>query len=74
MPAMDTLGPRVKRLRQAAGLSLEGLAARTDLSWRTIARVEAGDGKPTRSTLRLLAEALGLTVDELLANGDTEAA
>lgn len=74
MPGMDTLGPRVKRLRRAAGLSLEGLAVRTDLSWRTIARVEAGDGKPTRSTVRLLAQAFGLTVDELLANGDTEAA
>ncbi len=66
---------RLKELRLRAGLSQEALAARTDLSQRTIARLESGRGsKPSRPTIRLLAQAFGITPEDLLANGGTEAA
>lgn len=73
---MDRLALRLKELRLRAGLSQEGLAARTDLSQRTIARLESGRGsKPSRTTIRLLAQAFGVTPEDLLANGgDDEAA
>jgi transcriptional regulator with XRE-family HTH domain len=67
---VDQFALRLKELRRQAGLSQEGLAARTDLSQRTIARLESGEGsRPTRTTIRLLAQAFGMTPDEFMTNG-----
>jgi len=65
---------RLRSLRIAAGLSQEALAAKTDLSQRTISRLEAGHVAPNRSTLRLLADALGVTIDDLFEKNGDEAA
>ena len=68
--AVATFAERLRSLRQGAGISQETLAARAHLSQRTIARLEAGGPPPRRSTIALIAGALGITVDELLANGE----
>lgn len=64
----------LRTLRQAAGLSQEQLAARADLSVKTIWLAEAGRTAPRRSTLRLLAEALGVTAEALNETGAVAAA
>lgn len=73
--AVTEFALRLKELRLQAGLSQEALAARTDLSQRTIARLESGRGsKPSRTTIRLLAQAFGLTPAELIPNGGKDEA
>lgn len=54
--------------RQARGWSQEELAARTGLSVRTIQRIENGS-VPGLSSARLLADALGVDVAEIIAGG-----
>lgn len=60
-----SLGELLKRYRIAAGLTQEELAERAGLSARAIRALESGDHRaPRRSTLDLLATALGLTSAE----------
>ncbi len=57
-----TFGELLRRYRVAAGLSQEGLAERAGLSPRAISALERGERRgPQRETVRLLADALGLT-------------
>lgn len=58
---------RTVREAQTPPVSREGLADRTGLSLRTIERIESGDVTPQRSTLRLIALALGVEVATLAA-------
>ena len=56
---------RLRRLRQAAGLSQEALAERAGLSLNAIGALERGEHRhPYPATVRALADALGLTDDE----------
>lgn len=56
------LGALVRRLREQALLTQEELAERAGLSVRTVRGVESGRiGRPRSASVRLLAEALGLT-------------
>src|SRR5712664_422245 len=58
-------GILLKRYRTAAGLTQEALAARAQLSARTIADLERGINRiPRHDTLELLLEALSLTVQQ----------
>ena len=52
----------LKRLRQARGLSLRALAARTGLPRESIARFERPATDPKASTLRVLARGLRVPV------------
>jgi transcriptional regulator with XRE-family HTH domain len=52
----------LKRLRQARGLSLRALAARTGLPRESIARFERPATDPRGSTLRVLARGLRVPV------------
>lgn len=65
---VDSIGPKVRELRQALGLSLQQLASRSDVSAAAIHKVERGDMVPTITTLLKLATALdrpiGHFVDE----------
>src|SRR5205085_404303 len=55
----------LRRFRRAKGLTQEELAERSGLSVRTIRRLETGESvNPQLDTVRLLADALGLTPDE----------
>jgi len=51
----------LRRAREAAGITREAVAAHTGLSFGTIGRIERGENRPTRGTLRLIA----LAMDEL---------
>ena len=57
----------IRRLRELRALSQRELAAVAKLSVTTVNRVETGQRKPLPRTVRKLAEALGVTPEELLA-------
>src|SRR3712207_5768730 len=60
-----TFGSRLRRLREAAGLTQEELALRAGLSPRAISALERGERRrPYPHTVRSLAEALGLSEEE----------
>jgi transcriptional regulator with XRE-family HTH domain len=63
------LGPRLRALREAAGVSQQALAFRSGLSGSVIARIEQGQPTgqdPRLSTLVALARGLDLTLNELV--------
>jgi transcriptional regulator with XRE-family HTH domain len=58
----ETFAAMVQRWRHAANLTQEGLAELSGLSPRSIQNLERGRvGRPRRDSVRLLADALGLT-------------
>lgn len=63
------LGTLVRALRAKAGLTRKQLAKAASLSERYLAHLEAGDGNPSLSVLAALADALDLTLPELLPRG-----
>jgi transcriptional regulator with XRE-family HTH domain len=63
------LAERLKRRREAAGLSQQSLAVAAGLSMSLICQLEQGQKKdPRLSTLRALAKAFGITLDELVGD------
>jgi transcriptional regulator with XRE-family HTH domain len=60
-----TLSQKVKELRISAGSSQEELASATQLSLRTIQRIESGETQPRGDSLKRLAQALGVATEEL---------
>ncbi|NMH97178.1 helix-turn-helix domain-containing protein [Pseudonocardia acidicola] len=58
-PIVGAIGPKVREVRQRLGLSLQQLAARSEVSAAAIHKVERGDMVPTITTLLKLAGALG---------------
>jgi len=63
--AMDGLGPRLKELRQQAGLSLRELARQADVSPSLVSQIENGKSRPSVSTLYSFARLLNVPVDGL---------
>lgn len=63
------LGPKIRRLRMKAGLTLEDLAARAGLTPHFIGSVELGQRDPSVSTVKALAGALGVRLGALLGEG-----
>src|SRR3990170_4824375 len=60
-------GVRLKRLREAAGLTQEELASRAGLTAKAVSALERGERKrPYPHTVRSLGEALGLSDQERL--------
>ncbi len=67
---MNTIGPRIKELREAQGLTQEELAARCnllkwDISRGTLAKVEAQVRRVTDDEVELFAQALKVEIKEL---------
>ena len=63
----ETLAETIKKLRESQGLSREKLARMADVSNNTIFNIEAGtQDNPTIDTLRKIATALGVGVDDLI--------
>lgn len=63
--AVESVGERIRRLREHTGLSQRQLAEITGLNHATIARIESEGRNPTRRTIRDLAKALKVSEREL---------
>ena len=63
----NNIAKTVKRLREKTGLSQEKLARLADVSNNTIINIEAGkQNNPTIETLKKIAKALEVGVDDLI--------
>src|SRR5215207_8140717 len=60
----------IKQRRAELGLSQADLATRVGVDRRQIRRYESGDTQPALSVAKAIAEALGISIDEL-AGGDS---
>jgi transcriptional regulator with XRE-family HTH domain len=58
------VGPRLKELREAHGISMRALGQRSGLSANALSMIERGRASPSVSTLNKLAEALGISITE----------
>lgn len=65
--SLEALGARLRALRKRAGLSLDGLARTSEVSKSMISKVERGEASPSTVVLARIAEALGVTFSDLLA-------
>jgi transcriptional regulator with XRE-family HTH domain len=65
-PAVD-LGARIRAGREAAGLSVRGLAKRLDVSPSLLSQIENGLAQPSVRTLWAIVTELGLSLDALFA-------
>ena len=59
-------GKLIAELRKKQGLTQQQLADKLNLSNKTVSKWESGVGSPDISNLSVLAEVLGISVDELL--------
>lgn len=64
---LGPLGAFIRAQRQLADLSLREMAALTRISNAYLSQVERGLHQPSLTVLRAIAEALGLTTEQLLA-------
>lgn len=64
---VEILAEELKRHRKAHGLSLEKLSALSGVSRSMISKIERGETVPSTGTLSHLAEALGTTFSQLMA-------
>jgi transcriptional regulator with XRE-family HTH domain len=60
MAAAETFAARLKRLREAAGLTQPELAGRAGMNQFGVAKLEQGVREPTWATVQALARALGV--------------
>jgi transcriptional regulator with XRE-family HTH domain len=67
---MET-GKLIKELRIKKGMTQEELAEKTELSARTIQRIENGEVDPRAYTLQMIAKALGVDY-ELFVESDSD--
>jgi transcriptional regulator with XRE-family HTH domain len=64
---LGPLGAFIRAQRQLADLSLREMAALTKISNAYLSQVERGLHQPSLTVLRAIADALGLTTEQLLA-------
>jgi XRE family transcriptional regulator, regulator of sulfur utilization len=65
------LGPELKRLREASGISLRTLAERAGFSPSFISQVENGQVSPSIASLEQIAATLNVTLADFFATPDT---
>jgi transcriptional regulator with XRE-family HTH domain len=68
----EALGARIRHQRQAAGMTVRGLAAGIGVSPSLISQIERGRATPSVATLWSIATALGLPVSDLFSGSDVE--
>src|SRR3954454_2321707 len=71
--ALEIVAGNVRAARAAAGLSLDALAARADVSKGALVALEGARGNPNLTTLVRLADALGRSVSSLMEDEREEA-
>lgn len=62
----ETLGTRIQRVLDERGISRKEFAAMTGLTEAAVSRYITGQREPRAITLAVIANALGVTTDELL--------
>lgn len=65
---MSTIGNRIKRLRENAGLTQRELADKFNIGYSTFSQYESGQRTPSDDVKILLANYFGVSVDYLLGN------
>lgn len=68
---METIHQRLKRLREAKGLSMSALARTLTIKYQAVQAWEKGRSAPTRKLLPLVADALGVTPQEIVGGAST---
>jgi len=64
---MSSITKNLRKLRKSKGFSQEKLARLADVANNTIVKIEAGKNQnPTFDTLKKIAEALGVSIEELI--------
>lgn len=67
MSTNQNLANNIKKLREAKGLSQEKLARLADVANNTLIKMESGENRnPTLVTLKKVAKAFGVSVDDLI--------
>ncbi len=67
MSTNQNLANNIKKLREAKGLSQEKLARLADVANNTLIKMESGENRnPTLDTLKKVAKAFGVSVDDLI--------
>ncbi len=67
MSTSQNLANNIKKLREAKGLSQEKLARLADVANNTLIKMESGKNQnPTLITLKKVAKAFGVSVDDLI--------
>lgn len=67
-----TVGERIRRLREKAGLTQEELAEIADLHYSYVGHIERGTKNPSLKSLTKIADALGVPVAQLMADSRRE--
>lgn len=61
----NSIGARIREMRERAGLNQLELAAKSKVAVRTIQLIEYGRGNPTIETLEALTKALGYSLEDV---------
>jgi XRE family aerobic/anaerobic benzoate catabolism transcriptional regulator len=72
MPTNKDLGRAIRRMRQAQHLTIKALALEGGISPRHLGVIERGYGNPRLETLLGLADALGVTLGQLMRIAEAE--
>ncbi len=63
----ETIGDKIKQLRNKQGLTQDELARKSDLPYTTLTKIESNViTKPTIQTVVKIANGLGVTIDNLM--------
>jgi transcriptional regulator with XRE-family HTH domain len=63
----ETIGDKIKLLRNKQGLTQDELARKSDLPYTTLTKIESGVvNKPSVQTMAKIAKALGVAIEELI--------
>ena len=65
-PALEQVGPRLKRVRTQRRMTLTGVAETTGISKSTLSRLETGQRRPTLELLLALSQAYRVPLDDLV--------
>ena len=65
------LGDQIRRARRSKGISQQAIASKFGISRAAVAQWENGTTRPDQGKLVELAVLLGISLDDLLADGDT---
>lgn len=63
----QTIGETIRKYRQEKGISQDKLSKLADVAFHTVVKIESGDTpNPTIDTIKKIAAALGVSVDNLI--------